>query len=144
MKRNAASLLGAAALILAGCEGDEPIAVEPELVAGRAFNVTRVDGRPLPVTVQQLVGRATCADGPLLQSRFSFRVDGTLEHAVWTAADARATVFLMVYTQLEDGTIHVGDGGESGTLSSGLLTIRMRTPFVCAPYTWEATSQVTS
>jgi hypothetical protein len=144
MKPQTACLLICTSLILAGCKDEEPTAVEPELVAGRVFNVTKVDGRALPVTVQQLVGRAMCADGPLLQSRFSFRVDGILEHAVWTAQDARATVFTLTYTQFEDGSIRVGDGGESGSVSNGVLTIRMRTPFVCAPYTWEATSQTTS
>jgi hypothetical protein len=71
-------------------------------------------------------------------------VDGILEHAVWTAQDARATVVTLTYTQFEDGSIRVGDGGESGSVSNGVLTIRMRTPFVCTPYTWEAASQTTS
>ena len=96
MKPHAAFSLICASLTLAGCE-NEPMAVEHELVAGRTFNVTRVDGQPLPVMVgQRPAGRVlVCENAPLIRSTLSFRPDGLLEQAMWTSQDARAMISLM-------------------------------------------------
>ena len=140
MKPHIACLLICTSLILSGCKDEEPTAVEHELVAGRTFNVTRVDGQPLPVVVGRLIpGRVlVCENTPVIRSTISFRANGILELTTWAGQDAVPTISLMTYTQLANGTIQVGDSDQTGGLANGLLTIRLRTGLVCGPYTWEA------